>query len=196
MPSSPPPPRATAPARLSRVFFALWPDAAARERLAALARDVAHGGGGRPTPAHRLHVTLAFVGDVPVARQPALEAAGAQAARAAPPFRLALAVHGGVRHGELAWIAPAVVPPPLVDLRAALDGVLAAADFAVEQRAFRPHVTLARDNRQAFSPPPDSAIEWTVARLTLMASASMAGGTGYRELAGWDLGEADSPAAA
>jgi len=41
-----------------RVFFALWPDANARERLAAAALDVAAQTKGVAPPAANLHVTL------------------------------------------------------------------------------------------------------------------------------------------
>jgi 2'-5' RNA ligase len=60
----------------TRMFFALWPDAAARAALAGLAAEVVRGGGGRAPAAANLHLTLAFVGAVAPERREALHAAG------------------------------------------------------------------------------------------------------------------------
>src|ERR1700724_2954341 len=48
-----------------RLFFALWPDAATSNALAALAQQVAAESGGRPTAPGNVHLTLAFLGDQP-----------------------------------------------------------------------------------------------------------------------------------
>ena len=58
--------------RTARVFFALWPDADARVALAALAREIAARTKGRAPPAANLHMTLAFIGEVPPERIGAL----------------------------------------------------------------------------------------------------------------------------
>ena len=44
-----------------RLFFALWPDEATRERMAALLKAL-RGARGRAVKAEKLHVTLAFIG--------------------------------------------------------------------------------------------------------------------------------------
>ena len=49
---------------MARLFFAVWPDAAAAARLEALAREVALVTGGRPQPREKIHLTLAFLGEV------------------------------------------------------------------------------------------------------------------------------------
>ena len=71
-----------------RIFFALWPDAGARDALSALARDTAAQTGGRAPSAGNLHLTLAFLGDVAAARIAALHALGPAVAAAVPPFTL------------------------------------------------------------------------------------------------------------
>ena len=64
-------------ARLSaaslKLFFALWPDSGTRDVLAATAGVLRRTCGGRAPPAHNLHLTLAFLGNVPAARLPELE---------------------------------------------------------------------------------------------------------------------------
>lgn len=53
------------PPLTDRLFFAVLPDAAARERIAAVVAELraAHGLKARPVMADRLHVTMAMVGD-------------------------------------------------------------------------------------------------------------------------------------
>ena len=48
-----------------RLFFALWPPLEVAEQLAGVARAVAQQFGGKPTRQETLHLTLAFLGEVP-----------------------------------------------------------------------------------------------------------------------------------
>ena len=91
-----------------------------------------------------LHVTVAFVGDVASVRLFALREAGSDAARASRAFELTLDRIGGAAHG-IAWLAPNAAPAELHELRDALVERLDEAGFPTERRAFRPHVTLARN---------------------------------------------------
>jgi len=127
-----------------RVFYAIWPDALARERIAQIAAEIARMGGGRAIAACNLHVTLAFIGAVPTQRLDALRDAGAVATRGIDAIDVSLERLGGAHNGELAWLAPTSVPPALVELHAKLAAALEARGFATERREFRPHVTLAR----------------------------------------------------
>lgn len=60
-----------------RLFFALEPDPAVRRALASLARALARATGGRVPQAEILHLTLAFLGQVPAGRHAELAAIGA-----------------------------------------------------------------------------------------------------------------------
>jgi len=55
-----------------RVFFALLPDDEIASHLLALGHHVAARGGGRLTPVHNLHLTLAFMGSVTSAQRESL----------------------------------------------------------------------------------------------------------------------------
>jgi 2'-5' RNA ligase len=170
------------------VFFALWPDAAARDALAALARDVASRTQGRAPPASNLHVTVAFVGDVAKSRVADLVSIGAAVAPDVPAFDLTLDTRGSFRGTGIAWAGPSIVPAELELLAQRFAGALGARGFAVERRAFHPHMTLARRCRtpeHATIAPPAS---FRVMRVVLDASESVEGGVRYRELASWALG--------
>lgn len=182
-----PEPTARSPARL-RVFFALWPDADARDAMAALARDLARRCGGRATRPESIHLTLAFVGDVAAERTDALRAIGAAAARAATPFDLALDRLGSFREARVAWLGVEAVPEPLAALARGLNGGLAGQGFRVDRRPFAAHVTLARSIRSQLPAETVAPVAWNVERLALVASELAAGGSRYRDVAEWPLG--------
>lgn len=140
-----PPPRPILPGMPTReatlrLFTALWPDRATRQALAACRDTVPWPPGARPTPTGKLHMTLHFLGAVPASQVPALQAA---LAVPVPAFDLRLDVVKAWP-GGLVVLQPADVPAALAGLHAALGTALRSVGLPVEQRAFRPHVTLAR----------------------------------------------------
>jgi RNA 2',3'-cyclic 3'-phosphodiesterase len=169
-----------------RVFFALWPDEVAGERITALARDVVRRAGCRALRPENIHLTIAFVGDVTADRIAALEAIGAAAARESAPFVLLLDRLGAFRSTGIAWLGTDVPPLPLVHLVDTLRQGLAADRFPVEQRSYRAHVTLAR-RCSSVAAATIVPVVWPVERLTLMASELHPAGSRYRELAAWAL---------
>jgi 2'-5' RNA ligase len=171
-----------------RVFFALWPDSFARDALAALARDTGVQAQGRAPAAANLHLTLAFLGDVAATRIDALQAIGLAAASAVPSFTLTLDRTGGFRDAGIAWAGASAPPSELLQLARILGQALAADGFAIERRAFHPHVTLARRCRKRSSVGEPAPIAWEIARLTLNASEGSSRGPRYRELGSWRLG--------
>jgi 2'-5' RNA ligase len=169
----------------SRVFFALPPAADVRAPLAQIAREVAASTGGRASAEDSIHLTLAFVGDVPRDREPALLTIGSR--MRGGRFELALDRLGGFHRARVAWIAPCAVPRALLDLQHAIAAALSAQDFAVDSRPFTAHVTLARHCRDV--PLATSActtrVDWPVREFALWQSTPAAGGARYRELARW-----------
>jgi len=126
-----------------RLFFAVWPDSAARERLAELARGVAADFGGKPVAAARIHLTLAFLGEVDEARMPAAGEAAASVHCA--PFQVRLDGIGSFAGARVAWAGMSgEAPSALLELQATLAAALASSGFALEERPFAPHATLAR----------------------------------------------------
>lgn len=170
----------------ARVFFALWPAPELAARLAAVARERA--GRGRPTRAETVHLTLAFIGDVPESRLPELvEAAGR--VRAAP-CALQIDRLGHWRHNRLLWAGCSAPPPALAELVAGLLRELRAAGFAVAdaERAFVPHLTLVR---KLALPPPDLGLPetlfWECRDFVLVRSRLSAAGPDYQRLARFPL---------
>jgi len=163
----------------------LWPDAATRDAIAALARDVVKLAGGRVPRPENTHLTLAFIGDVAATRVSILQEIGAVAAHDAAPFTLALDRIGGFRDAGIAWLGAAATPLALGELARRTNAALAAAGFRSERRPFHPHITLAR---RCVRPPGAAAIApvaWRVEGMTLVASMLRHEGSCYRELAAW-----------
>lgn len=166
-----------------RLFFALWPDEATRSAISRATRAAVRDSGGRPIAKERLHLTVAFLGE--------LTSAGLEVARGVPPirgggpFELTLDALGVWPESKILWLAPSAVPPPLGELEAALWGRLMERGFRAEERVYRPHVTLARRAR-----PVEARVEpvrWAVTDLALVESFAEGRGVHYEVLERWPL---------
>lgn len=187
-------------ARSHRVFFALWPDAAAIGQLSALARSLGGSAGGRLIRPHALHLTLAFVGSVTPARLAELEriAAGVRAAA----FEVVLDRIGFWPQRGILWVGCNQVPAPLRNLAATLATALRDAGFAGDGHSgagLVPHVTLARRVRCNSLPRLATPIRWPAGEFALVESHLHPAAASYRMLAlfpldaaarDWDQGNA------
>lgn len=169
-------------ASTARLFLALLPDAAVREELAAWHDAWTWPRSATPVKSGRLHMTLHFLGNVALNRIPEL----AEAARVPfTPFTLRL--HRAVLwpHG-IAVLEPAAVPDALLALHASLAGVVHGLGLALDDRPFRPHVTLARRASGATPPGSASIVVWPIAGYALMSSTPDANGA-YTVLSDYTL---------
>ncbi|MGH4024572.1 MAG: RNA 2',3'-cyclic phosphodiesterase [Pseudonocardiaceae bacterium] len=180
-----------------RLFVALSPPAEAVDDLragTAALREMAPQL--RWTPPEQWHLTLAFLGEV---EEPVLGALTNRLTRAAkrhPP--LALSLGGGGRFGQrVLWTR---VHGDRHGLRRLADSAQAAArrsGVPMEQRPYRPHLTLARAGNGADLRPlverlsDFEGLGWVADRLHLVRSSLGAGPGGYARhepIAGWLLG--------
>lgn len=163
-----------------RVFFALWPDDRQRDRLRNAISPFARQVEGSAVLRGNWHVTLAFVGDYPEDRIPALREA-ARAVRV-EPFRLRFDHVEYWPRPKLAVLVAQAVPAELERLVASLNVVVADAGVLPEERRFRPHITIVRRARpfetQRLTQPLPT--EWD--RFELMESVPEPGGSSYRPL--------------
>lgn len=163
-----------------RIFFALWPDDRQRDRLRDLISPLAKLVEGQVVYRGDWHVTTAFIGNFPEADIPALLARAAEIEF--EPFRLRFdRVEFWPRPKVASLVAP-TVPPELQRLVDAQNAVLADFDIPVEDRTYRPHITVVRRARpfetQRLAQP--AVMEW--ARVELVESVSQPGGATYRPL--------------
>ena len=141
---------ASARVRPQRHFFALWPDAPAARALEALGDCLAARCGGKAVPAAKIHLTLAFLGDIGAERVE--EAAAAGASIETVPFDVAFDTIGWFRGAKVAWAGCANPAPGLLALHRRLDEALRRRRFVLESRPYTPHLTLVR---KASRPVPD-----------------------------------------
>lgn len=165
-----------------RLFFAIWPDRAAREALASLGNRLAAAAGGRATPAEKIHLTLAFLGEVEPGRVALLHRVAAEVGGRS--FRIALDCVGSFRRTRVAWAGSEDPAQELIALQADLAGRLRDSGFGLEERDYSPHVTLARKVERAVPRARIEPVEWPVAEYGLVASAAGR----YETLASWRLG--------
>ena len=132
--------------RFVRLFVAIFPPkpvldhwAAARDRAASVPRA-------RWISAESLHITLAFLGSIADDRAPRVAAAlGAVAQR--PAFSLGFSSAGAFpsdKRPRVYWLGVAGDRPGLVSLAGDVADALRTRGFPLEDRAFHPHLTVAR----------------------------------------------------
>ena len=166
---------------MPRHFFAIWPDATAAQALEALGRELAERCGGKPVAIAKIHLTLAFLGEIATERVDAAAAAGARMRTA--PFDLAFDTVGWFRAARVAWAGSSRPTPRLLEFQDRLDESLRALGFALDSRPYTPHLTLARRANRPVAPAPIVPIEWRASELRLMRSET---GTGrYATVASW-----------
>ncbi len=129
-----------------RLFFALWPDDRQRDALRNAISPVAKLVEGSAVYRGNWHVTLAFVGDVEERLIPELQ----EAARGIlfEPFRMRFDRCEFWPRPRVAVLAAQTVPPPLEYLVESLNLILKDLGIAVEERRYRPHITVVQKARQ------------------------------------------------
>lgn len=169
----------------ARVFFALWPSPEVAERLGDIALDTALSFGGRATRRDTIHLTLAFLGNVPEARLPELSIAAASVG--GEPFAINIDQLGFWSHNNLLWAGCQAPSAPLNLLSSQLRKALARAGFRVggEGRDFAPHVTLVRRVPEVTAPserrplPSIEPFTWRNDGFVLVRSTLSAQGSSY-----------------
>jgi 2'-5' RNA ligase len=177
----------------TRLFVAIDPPPRVREELGKICRGLDNARWTRP---EQMHVTLRFLGSLPISLAGTI--AAALASVASPPFRVAAASFGvfpSFRSPRVLW-AGLDPPEPLRDLARAIEQELARTG-AVEpdEKPFSPHLTLARlngtraatvrswmESRDGFAVEP-----WEVSEFFLYASRLTPGGAVHTRVDAWAL---------
>ncbi len=167
--------------------------AALSEFLAGLKPHLADARLSRP---EHLHVTLSFLGKVPLDRVPELARRVRDAVAAAPPMRLKLGVAGSF-NGRVLWAGLSGDLDALRRLALGVQRGTRGFGSHSEERDFHPHVTPARFRRRLTGGeisallalvPAWPASEWTGASVRLVQSNPGPGSSHYTELARVELG--------
>lgn len=149
-----------------RLFLAVWPHPAALQATRTWRDAWTWPERAVRVPPARLHLTLHFIGPVPARRLAEVEAG---LDRPCPRFDIDFG-RAAIWPGGLALMVPLRVPQALVDLHAALGDALRTLDLPVDERPFKPHVTLARKADDALPPPARADFRWPVGGYALVLS--------------------------
>lgn len=185
-----------------RAFIALAPPDRAKEELA---RELRPAYDTHPDMRwNRIedwHITLAFLGEVPVGTVSLLRSPLAGLAAEHGPPRLALG-GSGTFDERVVWSGIEGDLDELRQLAAAVRGVAKECGVVLEDRPLRPHLTLARARRGDGSSAAEIAerlagftgCRWSAERLHLVGSNAGRGGgpVRYRDIEAWVLGEGNS----
>ena len=158
-----------------RLFFAIWPPRETALALERWARDRE----GRCTPADKIHLTLAFLGEADGGK------AKAAASRVqAGGFSLPLEEARHWPHNKIVWAGPRQLPAGLARLAELLQLELYKESFILERRPFAAHVTLLR-KAPAQPLPALPQVEWPVREFHLVSSTL--GDGAYRTVERFEL---------
>ncbi len=167
-----------------RLFVALWPEPELREQLVLLSRALrGASSNARWVPGERLHLTLQYLGRMPVSLfDDLVQALGSVDFEG---FTLSLDRLGVFERARVLWLGPGRTPPPLARLHERLLSALDGFGASPLHARYRPHVTLARKWR---GEPPVIGREleallpvvWTPQGFALVESLDSPEGVSYR----------------
>lgn len=154
-----------------------------------------------------VHVTLKFLGEVPVKKLPAVKLAIQEAVVGHSPFELefsSIGTFGGREGLRIMWVGIAGDVLRLEALVRAVNAALAVVGFEPERRPFRPHLTLGRvrdeiGTRQraeievAVGKTDVPDVSWRTSQVSLMRSKIGPGGASYEVLATFPLRVVQAP---
>lgn len=171
-----------------RCFVACWPDDSTRRRLdQAAGNALARCPGARRVRADNLHLTLAFIGELPLPK--AREAAEALRRISSEPFEWQIDHIGRFERARVLW-AGGLPEPRLEQLAERARSELRALQVRFDTKRFAAHVTLLRDMpalrgaAHAEIVEPIEPFDWPMRDALLMVSERESqGATRYRALA-------------
>jgi 2'-5' RNA ligase len=156
----------TVDSETARLFLALWPDAATASALLAQCGKLSVAPGVYVVPPERLHLTMHFLGNVAQCRLSEL-ILGLRVPFL--PFELSFSRCAHWSPGLIVTTADAV-PQPMAQLHTDLSEALLRLGLHVDNREFRPHLTLARRHPGPLPAPAAPPLRWPVEGYALVQS--------------------------
>ena len=126
-----------------RLFIAVNFDDRTKSQIIEVQNRLRSLGRGRFSAPENLHLTLAFLGEIPESRVDDIKAAMDRVS--VPEQTLVFERVGCFRRDSELWWIGLKKTPALMKLQQELSDALTDAGFNLEKRAFKPHITLARE---------------------------------------------------
>ncbi|MCH8931412.1 MAG: RNA 2',3'-cyclic phosphodiesterase, partial [Proteobacteria bacterium] len=169
-----------------------WPDQVLCSQLVEATRHARRKlgkAGARMVDTANIHITLAFLGNVPDEQYQCL--ANSAGRVRAGSFDLLLDRWGFFRRAQVFYLTPAAVPGELERLVGQLWGVAGSCGLKPDPRPYQPHLTLARKVTARLDLPAPESVLWTPADFVLVSSETRSSGPVYQVLQRWPLIAAD-----
>lgn len=163
-----------------RLFFALWPDDEIRRGIVER-RDMLGPVSRKRVPDANLHMTLAFLGDLPAEQVPDIERAADSLH--CPAFGLTLDRFGWFARAGVVWLGGEATDPARA-LADSLGEAVRVLGIALDTRPLVPHVTLFRKVRRRPDFPAPDPLPWAAGQFSLVESIP---GRPYQVLRSWAL---------
>lgn len=172
-------------ANKKRLFFALWPDESAVQRIENEVVKHFKVCQGRILQPHNWHITLAYFGSADSDTQACME----QQVQSIVvlPFEIELCVAGFWPRPKVAWLAPEVKPVALETLAHDIQHALVACGYTPESREYQPHLTLVRKASQAPEALEIEPVKMKVNQFCLVESQTSEQGANYHVLKRWNF---------
>ncbi len=161
--------------RSQRLFVALWPEDEARTKLSNKQLELKLGDYGRLIPASNLHITLLFLGEVPLNEIPEIESFVKSIELT--PFSFTISKIGFWPHNKIVWAGVENIETELEELSNKIR--IGLKRYVSDRRRFTPHVTLARKVRRRVACEL-TPIEWRVRKVYLVRSVLSHKGSQYK----------------
>lgn len=161
-----------------RIFFALWPNDALRDRLHRASKTIPVERPARRVPQYNLHLTLHFIGNVYFDQMACLQ----QQARLvkASAFEFNIDCQGYFKKPRVAWLGCSEMPTALRELHEQLGQRFQLCDYRPEARDYNPHVTVARKIDRIPARESFESISWAVENFALIEVRQIDNGVQYR----------------
>ncbi len=178
------------PPRPKRLFLALWPTAAEQAQFHELARQHRCSEKNRLVAAHRLHLTLCFLGAVGGEVEVCVRQMAGQLVWQA--FELGFDRLGWFGRPRVLWAGCSTVPTELNDLVARIQAGLKHCGIEFEQRKYQPHITLARKVNRPPGQQTIKALTCYFEKFSLVETRLDENGGSYTTLASWPVRATDA----
>lgn len=168
-----------------RLFLGIFPDKIVQDQLAYHAEKLAIICGGRKVSQEQLHLTLVFLGEVAVPRIEILQQTISKVS--AKKFTLELDKIRYWKKNKIVYIQAMTFPAELFYLVDLLKDMLKDAEFLIDKRDYKPHITLIRQANCSSHVALNAPTIWHVDKWFLIHSRQTNNGSKYISLQHWNL---------
>lgn len=159
-----------------RIFIALWPDDGIRQAMLDVI-DRFSEPRARWVKPENLHMTLAFLGNVPAERIQGILEHLSKVEFPAFDFVLDYVFYG--HRSQMLWLTPKQRSEPLLALVESILERVEQVGFNREKRPFAPHITVARNMKTKLACQAVTGVRWMVSSFCLVESETGKGGSRY-----------------